>query len=246
MKIIGLIPARYHSSRLPGKPLLEICGKPMVDWVYEHCKEVKEFDEIYVLTEDVKIFNHCRFNNIPVLMTSNEHITHVDRVHEISKTLKADYYVVVCGDEPLIRPSVIEQIIPSKVINDKPYVANLCRYFSDPSEVIDPSKIKVYTNKDDEIILLTRSTVPFPYKRNDFKYKKIIGVECYNKVALDLFKQLEKGELEIIEDVTLQRYLENNIKMKCSLVDCDSFSVNTERELEKVREMFKEKLNEKS
>lgn len=244
MKIIGVIPARYQSSRFPGKPLADIFGKPMIQCVYEQVRKVIEFDVVYVATDDKRIQSVCKERKIPCIMTKDDHPTHVHRIHEVSNKLDADYYVVVCGDEPLIDPTVIQAVLPKVNTDEEFYVGGLCRYFSDPAEVIDPANIKVVTNNEDECVLLSRAPVPFPYKTVMFKYKKVVGVECYNKAALDYFVSKEKGFLESIEDITLQRFLENKIHIKYQLVESDSLSVDTPRDLEKVKSIIiKRKVN---
>lgn len=242
MKIIGVIPARYGSSRFPGKPLADICGKPMIWWVYQQARKVKQLNDIIIATDDERIINCCKSYSIPAIMTSNQNPTHVHRVHEISLKIDSDYYVVICGDEPLIQPSTIETAIPAEKSTNM-YVGGLCRYFEEPSEVVDPANIKVVTNNDDECIILSRSPVPFPYKTILFKYKKVIGVECYNKKALEFFVRTPKGYLESIEDVTLQRFLENKIHIKYKLVNSNSLSVDTARDLEKVRNIISSEIN---
>lgn len=245
MKIIGVIPARYQSSRFPGKPLADIFGKPMVQCVYEQVCKVEEFDAVYVATDNEIIEKNCKRLSIPCIMTKDSHLTHVHRIHEVSEKIQADYYVVICGDEPLIDPAVIRAVLPENFVLEKLYVGGLCRYFSDPAEVIDPANIKVVTNNDDECILLSRAPIPFPYKTVMFKYKKVVGVECYNKAALDYFVSKEKGFLESIEDITLQRFLENKIHIKYKLVDSDSLSVDTQRDLEKVKKTIQNRMKEK-
>lgn len=240
MKKVVIIPARYGSSRLPGKPLVDICGKPMIWWVYNQVKKVNGIDEIYIATDNKLIEHVCNKYNMNVIMTSNKHNTHIDRLYEVSKKVLADIYICVCGDEPLIDSKTIEKIIPKEkeVSNNNYYVSALMREFEEPTEVIDPGNIKIMTNEDGFCVALSRSPIPFPYKTVMFKYKKIMGVECYNKKALDFFANTREGVCEKIESVTLMRYLENNIKMKFIQVNSDALSVDTERDLEKVREII--------
>jgi 3-deoxy-manno-octulosonate cytidylyltransferase (CMP-KDO synthetase) len=239
MKLIAVIPARYQSSRFPGKPLVDIFGRPMIWWVYNQVRKIGEFDEVVVATDNQQIIDTCTRFGIKTLLTKDTHPTHVHRIHEVSEKIASDYYVVVCGDEPLISPEVIKVALPKDVNEpEKMYVGGLCRYFSDPAEVIDPANIKVVTNDKDECVMLSRAAIPFPYKTVLFKYKKVVGVECYNKKALDFFVSTPKGFLENIEDVTLQRFLENKIHIVYRLVDSVSLSVDTPHDLEKVKEII--------
>ena len=238
MKITGIIPARYESSRLPGKPLADICGKPMIWWVYQKVMCVKGIDSVYVATDDERVAEACDSYNIKYVMTSKNHTTHISRLHEVSEKIKSDLYLCVCGDEPLIETEIIEKAIPKEVNEEKVLVSALMREFCEPSEVVDPNNIKITTNKNDICIGLSRSPIPFPHKTILFKYKKIMGVECYNKKALDFFVKTEVGPLEKIEDITLLRYLENRIPIKFSLVSSIALSVDTQKDLEKVREIL--------
>ena len=242
LRIVGVIPARYESSRFPGKPLMDICGKPMIWWVYQETAKVKELAAVYVATDDERIKKACDIFGMPCILTGVEHSTHISRIQEVSEKVDADYYVVVCGDEPLMEANVISSIFSIINENEEYCVGGLCRYFSDPAEVIDPANIKVATNEVEDTIMLTRSPVPFPYKTIMFRYKKLIGVECYNKAALNYFVSQPKGEIERIEDVTLQRFLEHRIRVRHKLVETDALSVDTPRDLEKVREIMVERI----
>lgn len=241
MEIVGVIPARYKSSRLPGKPLADICGKPMIWWVYNQVKKVKQFRDVYVATDDERIIDVCNKFNLKAVMTSDSHPTHIHRLHEFSNKIKSDLYVCVCGDEPLIKPEVIEKVIPDKI--DDMTISILMREFSEPTEVVDPGNIKITTNKDGYCVALSRSPIPFPYKTIQYKFKKIVGVECYNKNILDYFVSTEPGIIEKIEDCTLIRFLENRIPMKFTLVETNALSVDTEKDLEKVRKIISERIN---
>ena len=177
--------------------------------------------------------------NIKVLMTRNDHPVHVCRLQEVSEKINADYYVCVCGDEPLIDPETIRAIIPQP--NErKYYVRSLMRDFSDPAEVMDPGNIKVTTTPEGDCIGLSRSPIPFPYKTVLFKYQKVVGVECFTKEALDFFAVTPKGPIEKIEDIALLRYLEHGKSINYKKVSTVALSVDTPRDLEKVICIIKE------
>ena len=138
MKILGIIPARYASTRLPGKPLADICGKPMIWWVYNQAKKVKNIDDIYVAVDNKKVYDVCNEYNMNVIMTNSNHPSHVHRLYECATKIDADAYICICGDEPIIEPEVIEKIVPKKTVSrDELYISGLMRYFSDPVEAID-------------------------------------------------------------------------------------------------------------
>ena len=111
MKIFGVIPSRWKSSRFPGKPLVKICGRPMIWWVYQQCLKVPELDEIIVATDDNRIVAECEMYNIPVMMTSSDHPTGSDRVGEVASSTNGDLYINIQGDEPVIDPNMIRDVI---------------------------------------------------------------------------------------------------------------------------------------
>lgn len=242
MKNIGIIPARYGSSRLPGKPLVDICGKPMVWWVYQQVCKVDQLSEIYVATDDARIVDKCRALNIPVVLTSAQHPTHLHRVHEFSDLFSADLYTIICGDEPLIQSEIISKVIPDESQLDKYVARALMREFTDPAEVVDPGNIKIAANAQGDCMYLSRSPIPFPYKTVLFKYRKVVGIECYNKAALDAFVNCPVGYLEAIEDIAILRFMENKLGMHFTLVNSAALSVDTPNDLEKVRKIIAEHL----
>ena len=242
-KIVGVIPARYKSTRLPGKPLLDICGKPMIWWTYQQAKKVEELDKVYVATDDERIKESCEEYEIPVIMTSDNCPTHLNRIYEFSQKIKSDLYVIICGDEPLIKSEVISSVIPKKYDKTHPLARALMREFTEPAEVVDPGNIKIAANKEGDCMYLSRSPIPFPYKTVLFRYRKIVGVECYNKQALEFFVNAPIGELERIEDIAILRFMEGKIGMNFTLVDSDALSVDTEKDLEKVRSIIAKRYN---
>lgn len=243
MKIIGVIPARYKSSRLPGKPIVDICGKPMIWWVYQQALKVKEFNKVIVATDDERIERACKSLNMNVEMTSPDGACLIDRLYELSERLDYDYYVSMNGDEPLIEGEIVPAVLPSEVIVDYPVVRGLMREFKDPVEVIDPGNMKIVCNKDGWLLYISRSPIPYPHKTSEFTYKKYVGVECYNKKALDFYAKTEAGPVEKIEDLGTLRFLENGVPVHYSLVESTSLSVDTIRDLEKVRKIMGARLN---
>lgn len=233
MKIIGVIPARYQSSRFPGKPLADICGKPMIWWVYQQACKVKDFTSLYVATDDTRIQEVCESFSIPVLMTRNDHPNHMARVWEVSEKVDADYYISVNGDEPLISPESIQKVIPKQISQDI-YFGGLMRKMTDPAEVMDPANIKVVVNRFNECMYISRTPLPFPKGTVLFQYLKWVGVECFNKAALDFFVQTPMGVYEKIEDIDHLRFLENKKTLHLTQVQSESLSVDTKSDLEKV------------
>lgn len=234
-KIIGVIPARYQSSRFPGKPLADICGKPMIWWVYQQVSKVEELDEIYVATDDERIKNVCEEYGMNVVMTRNDHPNGTERIQEVSQKILADFYVVINGDEPLISPTVISAIIPNTPQTRDVFVRNLMTVISNPVEALDPSNIKVVVDVNDNALLFSRNMIPYPKSSLNYDFYKHVGILMYNKIALDFFVNTPKGPLEKIEDVNELRYLEHGKSIKMIKVDTHSLSVDTPKDLEKVR-----------
>jgi 3-deoxy-manno-octulosonate cytidylyltransferase (CMP-KDO synthetase) len=180
-------------------------------------------------------------------MTRDDHERHLDRVHEVAQQVQADYYVVVCGDEPLVRPETIRLVLPDAETNTPEYVVrSLMRDFSDPVETMDPSNIKAVVTATGDCLLLTRSVAPYPYKTINFRFKKLVGIECFNKKALDFFAEQPMGLLETIEDVTLLRFLEHRIPVRLVMTDAYQLGVDTPKDLERVRALIGEDFLAKS
>lgn len=242
MKIVGVIPARYESSRFPGKPLADICGKPMIWWVYQQVQKVKEIDEVYVATDDERIRITCENVGINVVMTKNTHPTHLDRLSEFCKIINADFYINVNGDEPLIDPLNIQRLIPFDENPSDFYVANAMTYIKNPIEVVDNARIKIATDNQNYGLYMARTPIPYPKGSAEFRFKKFVGIQCFSKQALEFCGNTKRGILESIEDIDEYRFLENSKRIKFILVDADSFSVDTPKDLEKVRQIISTKI----
>ncbi|HIT10887.1 MAG TPA: 3-deoxy-manno-octulosonate cytidylyltransferase [Candidatus Onthousia faecigallinarum] len=241
MKVVAVIPARYHSSRFPGKPLALIETEPMIAWVYGQVKQVKEIDEVVVATDNLEIKKVCQEKGMQVILTKEDHPTSTERVQEVSDFIDADLYLVVNGDEPLIDPKMIAKIIPKALpASDKVFVANLMTKIKDPVEAVDFTNIKVVTDRFSNAMFFSRSPIPYPKGSMDYDYYKHVGVLIYNKKALDFFANTPKGSCERIEDVNEIRFLENGEKIKMIPVESKSLSVDTPKDLEHIRRIVKE------
>lgn len=240
MKVIGVIPARYNSSRFPGKPLADILGKPMLWWVYRQVSNIDTFSEVCCAIDDERVQKMCEENEINYIWTRHDHPDHISRIHEVSTKRDADYYICINGDEPMISKECILPIIPAE-LKTEPYFGGAMRVLTDPAETIDFAKIKlVISDNTGKCLYMSRMPVPYPRGSLLFQYKKYVGVECFNKAALDFFVSTPMGSLEKIEDIDHLRFLENGIDLHFGYVESESISVDTPKDLVKVREMMKE------
>lgn len=242
-KVVGVIPARYESSRFQGKPLADICGKPMIWWVYTQCKKVAELDEVYVATDDSRISKVCEELGIDFIMTSSDHKTGTDRVGEVARMIPADLYVNIQGDEPLIEPVTISQAIIPFFTNEQLQVSNLMTAIKDPVEVVNFTIPKVITNSDGIGIFLTRSPAPYPKGSIDFKYYKQVCVYGFTPEALNFYCSNPRGKVESIEDIEILRFIEAGYKVQYIEVNSDTVAVDTPNDLEKVIQIVKSKNN---
>ncbi|MBS4197592.1 3-deoxy-manno-octulosonate cytidylyltransferase [Lederbergia citri] len=242
MKILGVIPARYNSSRFKGKPLADICGKPMIWWVHHKLSKVEELSEIIVATDNEQIEEVCNEYGIKTVMTSSEHKTHLDRLYEVSTKKDADFYINVNGDEPLIEVDAILKILPHNIDPDSFYVANLMTELTNPLEAVDFSKIKIVTDIFGYGLYMARSPVPYPKGTYNFTYKKFVGVQCFTKSALEFCYNAKRGQLEEAEDIDEFRFLENGQRIKFIEATATTISVDTPKDLEKVRSIIQSQL----
>lgn len=238
MKIVGVIPARYESSRFPGKPLVDICGKPMIWWVYQQVKKVKEIDEAYVATDDERIVKVCKQYNINVIMTSKKHKTGTDRIGEVSEKIKADLYVNIQGDEPMLEPETISKAIQPFFEDKTLQVSNLMTKIKDPVDFINFTVPKVITNKNNIGIYLTRAAAPYPKGSIDYPCYKQVCVYGFKPDALKFFCNNTRGKIEQIEDIEILRFIEAGIKVQYIEVESDTVAVDTQKDLEKVRQII--------
>ena len=241
MKIIAIIPARYKSSRFEGKPLADLCGKPMIWWVYNQVIKVKELEEVVVATDDERIAKVCDEFNINYIITRNNHNTSTERLFEVAQNKKADYYLCINGDEPLIDPEIIRKILNIKDVNKDFYVSNLMTKIKDPVEVVDNTNIKVVTDNKNNAIYMSRSPIPHPKSSMNFEYRKHLRVLLYNYNALKFFSESNRGTIENIEDINELRFIENGYNIKMIEVEAATLSVDTPKDLDKVKSIIEQR-----
>ncbi len=241
MKIIGVIPARYKSSRFPGKPLADICGKPMIWWVYNQCKKVEDFDAVYVATDDERIFDTCKSLNIEVIMTSDSHKTGTDRLGEVARNIEADFYVNIQGDEPLIEPNTIKKIIDYKKENTDIEVINSMTLLNEDENVEKNSIVKVVAAENGDLIYLSRSPVPYPKNGGKIDYYKHLGLYGLSRDALLFYSVTPRAKIESIEDVEMLRFLENGYKIKIVEVASATIGVDLEEDIQRVEAAVKKR-----
>lgn len=239
MNILGVIPARYKSSRFPGKPLADICGKPMIWWVYQQAKKVAEFSNLYVATDSEKIEQICRQYDMNVIMTSDSHPTGTDRIGEVARKIKADLYVNIQGDEPMIEPETIRQAILPFFDNPDLQISNLMTVIKAPVDVVNFTVPKVITNKDNIGVFLSRAPVPYPKGSISYTYYKQVCVYGFKPEALEFYCHTERGKIESIEDIEILRFIEAGWKVQYVEVDSATVAVDTPNDLKKVNAIMK-------
>lgn len=242
MNILGVIPARFKSTRFPGKPLVDISGKPMIWWVYQHCVDSNVFSDIVVATDDERILRSCNENNIKAILTSENNETGMDRMGEVSLSINADIYVDIQGDEPLLEPDTIANAVIPLIENPSIQVSNLMTRITNPSDIINSTIPKVVTCSDGRCVFLSRSPIPYPKGSLKIPYYKQVCVYGVTPAALHQFynygKKFGKAPLEQIEDIELLRYIELNIPIHFIEVNSHTIAVDTPKDLDKVRSIM--------
>lgn len=240
MKIICVIPARYASTRLPGKPLKDICGKPMICRVYDRAKLAKNISEVIVATDDERIFQAVEQNSGRAMMTRADHKTGTDRLAEVAEKFSdADVVINVQGDEPLIEPALIEEL--AKQFEDESLqMATVATELTDAEEMNNPNNVKVVIDKNNNALYFSRSLIPYPRNIGKAKVFKHIGIYAYRRNFLLNYAKMPPTELEQAESLEQLRALENGYKIRVIKSDCKFVGVDTEEDLKLVNEIFKQ------
>lgn len=244
MKIAAVIPARYASSRFPGKPLAAICHKPMIQWVYETVCGVPEITETIVATDDERI-HKCVLSFGGTAVLTGDCSCGTDRVYEAVKEMDCDLVLNVQGDEPFIKTQMIQQLIHA-FEDPKVAMATLKKEIS-YEQAQDPHTVKVITDRNGHAIYFSRYAIPYQREQKIHKYYKHIGIYAYTKPFLHTFVHLPKSSLEKAESLEQLRALDNGCQIKVLETAYDSFGVDLPehvQEAEKMVQVYKEQMAE--
>jgi len=242
MNIIAIIPARYASTRLPAKPLLDLCGKSMIRRVFEQTKRSTLVTDCIIATDDERIASEVRSFGGTAVMTPAEIRSGSDRIARIASTLNADIIVNVQGDEPLIDPQLIDETIRALIDNPNAVVSTAVRQTSSHQEIFNPNVVKAVLDKRNRALYFSRSPVPFVRDAkndqawiNGTVFYKHFGLYVYRADFLQLFASLPPSPLEQSEKLEQLRILENGFAIQCIVTQYESFPVDTVDDLERVR-----------
>lgn len=239
MRVVGIIPARYGSTRFPGKPLAIINGKPMIQRVYEQAMKSK-LDAVYVATDDVRIADAVMDFGGEYIMTSPNHRSGTDRCREAIDSLENQYDAVVNiqGDEPFVEPKQIDLLI-EMILRDDTVLASLAKPISEADELFSPNVVKVVMDKDGKALYFSRN--PIPYMRNvvnkdwmnkGFFYKHI-GIYAYKTEALLQIAEMQPSALELSESLEQLRWIENGMSIRMAVTNAETISIDAPEDLEK-------------
>jgi 3-deoxy-manno-octulosonate cytidylyltransferase (CMP-KDO synthetase) len=239
MNVICIIPARYASTRLPGKPLKLIAGRPMIQWVYEQAKKAVKPAEVIVATDDARVFDAVLAFGGKACMTREDHPNGTSRLAEVAeKYPEADVIVNVQGDEPMIPPEVIDRLAEAFEKEPELQMATMKARMQE-SEYGDPSAVKVVTDKNGYALFFSRSLLPYPRNKSDlFKVYKHVGIYAYTRTFLMQYAAMAPTPLEQVESLEQLRVLENGYKIKVLESDFQGVGVDTQADLDAVNKLL--------
>lgn len=240
-RISGIIPARYGSTRFPGKPLVSIMGKSMIQRVYEQACLSSSLDEVIIATDDERIVAHVNDFGGKVVMTSSDHASGTDRCAEVAGlyALKSTHIINIQGDEPFIDPAQIDLLVN---VMQRPEVGigTLVKAISDEQSIRDPNTVKAVLDAKGRAIYFSRS--PIPYRRNQaasITYYKHIGIYGYTRNTLLAISKLPAGQLEVAESLEQLRWIEAGFPIMTGITDKETVSIDSPSDLERVEKMMK-------
>lgn len=239
-KTLGIIPSRYASTRFPGKPLVDIAGKTMIQRVYEQASKSKFLSEIIVATDDERIYSHIKSFGGNVIMTNSNHPSGTDRCFEAYQKYGKifDFVINIQGDEPFIQPEQIDLL--ASQLNPEIEIATLCKKITETDTLFNPNSPKVIFDTNNKAIFFSRLPIPyFRGKQNDewilnHDYFKHIGIYAYRTDILEKLTKLSPSKLEIAESLEQLRWLENGNKIFVYKTEIETFGIDSPEDLEKI------------
>ena len=238
--ILGIIPARWASTRFPGKPLHLIAGKPLVQHVWERCQQCNLLDNVVVATDDTRISEACQSFGAEVAMTSSEHPTGTDRIAEAASSRpEATHIINIQGDEPLIDPALIDQLGQSLLDDAGVSMATAANPISDDALMADPNVVKVVMAQNGDALYFSRSAIP--YRRAESPALKLYrhkGIYAYRRDFLEKFITWKPSPLELAESLEQLRALENNARIKVLITDDESPGVDTLEQAQQIEALL--------
>lgn len=245
MNILGIIPARYQSSRFPGKPLALIGEKTMIQQVYEQASKSKHLSKVVVATDDTRIAVEVKTFGGEVFLTSSDHINGTSRCYEVYEEINRqhpDFYggiVNIQGDEPYIDPDQIDMLC--KLLKEQnAEIATLAKVINTEEELFNPNVVKLVFNKNNEVVYFSRNPIPFVrnYDKKEWIKKhtfyKHIGIYGFKTAIFDEINKLKASELELAESLEQLKWLENDYKIKVDITEIESFGIDTPEDLQKL------------
>jgi len=240
-KFVIIIPARFESSRLPGKPLVDLCGKSMIQRVWEQCCFALPKELVYVATDSLKISEHCQALGIQTVMTPSSCLTGTDRVYEAAKIIEADIYINVQGDEPLINPNDIKKIIATSNCNPKNIVNAMCPITCE-EDFYSSTVPKVVVRPDGRLLYMSRAGIPTDKKQKFISAKKQVCIYAFPKASLENFANVQsKTPLEEVEDIEILRFLELGYEINMIEVSSSSVAIDIPADIARVVAILNEK-----
>lgn len=231
---VGIIPARFGSTRFPGKPLAPIKGRPMIQWVYEGAKSASLLDGVIVATDDERIAAACRAFGAPVRMTSPDHRSGTERVAEVAQTIDNKIIINIQGDEPLLDGRLLDALVEALQDPDVP-MASFMRRSADLASARDPNRVKVVTDKDGWALYFSRS--PLPFEARDY-YFQHVGLYGFQREALFRLCALPPSRLEIAERLEQLRALENGLRIRMLETASAPLSVDVPKDIIEVEKLL--------
>ena len=236
MKVIAVIPARLGSTRLPRKMLREIHGRPLAVCVYQAVRSSPLLHDVILATDSEEIFEACRKYTCNARMTSDNHRSGTERVHEVSQSVSADVYLNVQGDEPMIQAGHISALV--ELMRDENIQVGTLKTPAAAEDIANPNAVKVVTDLRGRALYFSRSTIPHDRDSSHPTYFKHLGIYAYRKPALDRFVSLPESSLERAERLEQLRFLENGIPIYAAETPYDSVGVDTEEDFVRVQKML--------